>query len=87
VKGQGGLAGSGALLKREKVPFTEALTSGTALHLSVDGNYAGFLEITDEVKEDGRKAIGALRLSGVKRIVMLTGDNEAAAEAVGRDLG
>jgi Cd2+/Zn2+-exporting ATPase len=87
VQGKTILAGNKTLLKRENVSFAEAQTSGTVLHLAVNGTYAGFLEITDEVKEDGKKAMEALRFLGVKRIVMLTGDDEAAAKAVGRDLG
>jgi len=58
-----------------------------AVHVAVDGRYAGYLVLADEVKPTSAAAINRLRADGVKRIVMLTGDQEAQAEWVAAQLG
>jgi len=58
----------------------------TVIFVAVDGAIAGLLGIADPVKESAAGAIGALRDSGV-RVIMLTGDNERTARAVARRLG
>lgn len=62
-------------------------TGGTVVHVSVDGEYAGHIHISDEVKDDSREAIANIKAEGVRRCVMLTGDREATAASVARDLG
>lgn len=62
-------------------------TGGTVVHVAVDGEYAGHIHISDEVKDDSREAIASIKAEGVRRCVMLTGDREAAAASVARDLG
>ena len=54
--------------------------------VAIDGAAAGLVAVADRVKDGAKAAIGALRAAGL-RIVMLTGDNRATAEAVGRELG
>ena len=58
----------------------------TAIFLAVDGNAAGVLGIADPIKATAREALEKLRTEGL-RIVMLTGDSRATAEAVARQLG
>ncbi len=58
----------------------------TAIFLAVDGNAAGVLGIADPIKATAREALEKLRAEGL-RIVMLTGDSRATAEAVARQLG
>ena len=60
---------------------------GTVVHMAVDGVYAGHLVISDAVKPDAKQAIDDLRKSGVRRLVMLTGDNETVGRAVAARLG
>ncbi len=60
---------------------------GTILHVSVNGEYAGHIVISDVVKPHSAEAIAALRRSGVRRTVMLTGDAKAVAERVAAELG
>lgn len=81
------LAGNAKLMKREHVDFTTPTELGTIVHIAVDKQYAGYLVIADEVKEDSAKAIRSLKSLGVKKIVMLTGDIKAVGEAVGKKLG
>lgn len=59
--------------------------AGTTTHVSVDGAYAGYITIADEVKPDAAEAVSELKRAGVEKTVMLTGDEAAAArEAAGR---
>ena len=55
--------------------------------MAVDGIYAGHIVISDEVKEDAKAAVAALKALGVRKAVMLTGDAKAVGEAVAADLG
>ena len=59
---------------------------GTIVHVAIDGSYAGHILIEDLVKDGAQEAIEGLRRSGVKKIVMLTGDVRAVAEDVAKRL-
>lgn len=59
---------------------------GTIVHVAVDGEYAGYILISDVVKEESKGAIAALKAAGVKKTVMLTGDAKAVAEHVAKQL-
>lgn len=61
-------------------------THGTAVHVAVDGNYAGMIIISDVLKPDAAAAIEGLRKNGASKIIMLTGDNKAAAEKIAGQL-
>ena len=74
------------LLHREKILHDKCDFDNTVAHVSVDGNYVGYLMIGDEIKTDAAKAISDLRDQGVGHIVMLTGDNRCAAESVANRL-
>jgi Cd2+/Zn2+-exporting ATPase len=80
------LAGNGKLMDKEKIPFTEPPASGTKVYVSVDGRYAGCIVISDKVKPDSAQAIAGLKKQGVRKTVMLTGDDRQIAEAVAREL-
>jgi Cu+-exporting ATPase len=58
----------------------------TAIFAAVDGRIAGVIAIADPLKETTAAALQALRADGI-RIVMLTGDNRATAEAIARKVG
>ena len=60
---------------------------GTIIHVAIDGVYAGHIVINDQIKEDSKEAIDALRGLGVIRTVMLTGDRKEVAENVAKTLG
>ncbi|MBQ7154000.1 MAG: cadmium-translocating P-type ATPase [Synergistaceae bacterium] len=62
-------------------------SSGTVIHVAVDGEYAGHVVISDVVKETSREAVIALREEGISRIVMLTGDTHNIAEKIGGSVG
>ena len=60
---------------------------GTIIHVAIDGKYAGHIVINDQIKEDSKEAIDALRALGVTRTVMLTGDRKEVAANVAQTLG
>ena len=60
---------------------------GTVVHMAVDGSYAGFLVVSDTIKETSAQAIAGLKKAGVKKTIMLTGDSEPVARAVAEKLG
>ena len=60
--------------------------TGTIIHVAIDGVYAGHIVINDKVKEDSAEAIRLLKELGVSKTVMLTGDREAVAAHVARQL-
>ncbi|MDR1194474.1 MAG: cadmium-translocating P-type ATPase [Peptococcaceae bacterium] len=61
--------------------------AGTLVYVARQGEYAGYILITDGVKEDAKAAIAGLKAAGVKKTVMLTGDSEAVGRAVASQLG
>lgn len=61
--------------------------TGTIIHVAINGNYAGHIVITDQLKADSHEAIQALKTLGVSRTVMLTGDRKDVAERVAKQLG
>ena len=81
------LAGNPKLMEGEKIPFTPVEKAGTKVYVAENGSYLGCILIADEVKPDSKQAIAALKQTGVKRTVMLTGDDTAIAEAVAAELG
>ena len=60
---------------------------GTIVHVAVEGSYAGYLLIADVVKPHSADAIRALKASGVRKTVMLTGDAQPVAQAVAAAAG
>lgn len=87
IDGHQVLAGNVKLMKRESINFTQPESSGTVVLLAIDGTYAGYLNIADEVKEDSARALAELKKLGIKKTVMLTGDAQAVGQAVGEQLG
>ncbi|HSP88231.1 MAG TPA: heavy metal translocating P-type ATPase [Ignavibacteriaceae bacterium] len=60
---------------------------GTVVHIAVDNNYAGYIKISDEIKEDSIRAIKELRDLGIEEIIMLTGDNKFSADNIAGKIG
>ena len=80
------LEGNKKLMNQENIICSEREEYGTVVHVAVDGKYAGFIVISDEIKEDSFKAVKALRDIGINRLVMLTGDALTVGAKVGQIL-
>lgn len=87
VKGKAVLAGNIKLMKNENIPCEEINAYGTIVHLAVDGEYAGYIIISDELKPDSHKAVKELRSLGIKSLVILTGDSKSVGEKIGSEVG
>ncbi|MEW9079607.1 MAG: heavy metal translocating P-type ATPase [Terrisporobacter glycolicus] len=81
------LAGNYKLMNKENISYAQVETIGTVVHVAVNKEYAGYIVISDEVKEDSAKAIKDLKEIGVKKTVMLTGDNKVVGTKVAKQLG
>jgi Cd2+/Zn2+-exporting ATPase len=81
------LAGNNKLMTANGIAFTEAKDTGTKVYVAVDGVFAGSVVISDEIKSDSRTAISALKAKGVRKTVMLTGDDPRIAAAIAGELG
>ena len=78
------LAGNKKLMDKENISCKEEETVGTVVYVAVDNVYIGNIIISDEIKEDTKLAIKELKKIGVKKTVMLTGDNKKVGEGIGK---
>lgn len=86
VNGRQVAAGNAKLMKSLNLAYTENTGVGTVVHVAVDGNYAGYILISDVIKDGAKEAIASLKNSGVKKCIMLTGDSKTVAEHVSGEL-
>lgn len=87
VDGRTVLAGNHKLMQQAGIACSPASLPGTVVYVARDGVYMGYLVISDQVKPEAAQAIAQLKQLGVRKTVMLTGDNAAAGQAVGDSLG
>lgn len=81
------LVGNRKLMESRGIKPMSGESIGTEVHLASDGKYLGRILISDELKTDSAETIAELKRNGVKKTVMLTGDDRHAGEAVGALLG
>ncbi|GAA0600368.1 heavy metal translocating P-type ATPase [Virgibacillus siamensis] len=88
--------GNRKLMKVEAIEIPEEVAAyavdqekagNTAIFAAVDGKIAGIFSIADQIREDAPKALTEMRKNGIKKIVMLTGDNRHTAKLVAKQLG
>ena len=87
VNGRTVAVGGSRLMEQVGAAWHPCTHQGTIIHVAVDGDYAGHIVISDRVKEDAAEAVAGLKAAGVRKTVMLTGDQEAIAAAVAGALG
>ncbi|MCM1038495.1 MAG: cadmium-translocating P-type ATPase [Ruminococcus sp.] len=87
IDGRQAAVGNARLMKKLEISFEECHEPGTIVYVAFNNEYIGYILIADVVKDDAKDAIAALKKSGIRKTVMLTGDNKAVAEAVGTSLG
>ena len=87
VDGKAVSAGNSRLMERQKIAYHPCELPGTIVHVTADGAYAGHILISDLPKPEAKTLVEGLKAAGVRKTVMLTGDAEAAASAIARDLG
>ena len=87
VDGHAVAAGNSKLMKKLGVQYCDCHSTGTIIHMAVDGQYAGHIVISDVVKPHSKEAIEQLKRAGVQKTVMLTGDAKRVADSVAAELG
>ncbi|MGL4369956.1 MAG: heavy metal translocating P-type ATPase, partial [Spirochaetota bacterium] len=86
INGKTVLAGNDALLHDEGIDHRICCKTGTVVHIVVDRIHAGYIIISDQIKDDAAAAVRSLQRAGI-HTVMLTGDNEDAASSAAEALG
>jgi Cd2+/Zn2+-exporting ATPase len=82
------LAGNAKLMAKIGVAVESELAGvGTVVYVAIGGVFAGGIAISDEVKRDCKSAISALKSRGVRKTVMLTGDEPRIAAVVAAEVG
>lgn len=87
VDGRKILVGNEKLMAEYGIAFPKADRNGTIVYVAEDGKAAGVIVISDTVKDGAADALKAMKHAGVKKAVMLTGDRQAAADAVAHEIG
>lgn len=75
------------LMKKENIEVSQSPATGTVVYVAVDGEYAGYIVISDEIKSDSKNAISCLKEMGIKNIAMLTGDSDSVGKAIAKSIG
>jgi Cd2+/Zn2+-exporting ATPase len=87
IKAREVLAGNSRLMQKEGISYTDSTALGSIVHIAIDKSYAGYIVISDELKQDSAKAIKGLHGLGIKKIAMLTGDMKSVGEKIAKELG
>ena len=86
VSGKRITAGNTKLMKLKGIDYIDNGLIGTVVHVAIDDVYAGYILIADEVKEDSAQSLKKLKSLGIKRTIMLTGDNREVSEMTADNL-
>ena len=89
VEGKKVLAGNEALMRDHGITV-QALghePTGTTIYIALDGQVVGTLDLADQLRPGAKEAVARLKATGVKKVIMLTGDNARIAKRVGAELG
>jgi len=87
IDGRRVLAGNISLMKLNNISGYPAVVMGTAVHIALDGEYSGYIIISDQIKPDSAKSVSDLKNYGVRKTVMLTGDQDEIAQSIGAQAG
>ena len=77
------LIGNAKLMNQFNISYNEVDSIGTVVYCAINGEFKGSIVISDKIKENAAEALINLKVAGVKKTVMLTGDNKKTAEKVG----
>ena len=86
VDGRQVAAGNGKLMDHLGVPYIPCHSTGTIIHIAIEGKYMGHIVISDVIKPHTKETIAALKTAGVHKTVMLTGDAKKVADQVAEAL-
>ena len=87
VNGRSVLVGNRGLLADKGIELPDADAGGTCCYVAIDGIFAGVIVVSDIPKAEAKQAVSDILSSGVRKIVMLTGDSDSAAKSIAEELG
>ena len=87
VNGRSVLVGNRGLLADKGIELPDADAGGTCCYVAIDGIFAGVIVVSDMPKAEAKQAVSDILSSGVRKIVMLTGDSDSAAKSIAEELG
>ena len=79
--------GNEKLMNKQNISYEKCDAIGTIIYVAIDGKFAGSLVISDEIKEGAKEAIADMKHVGVRKTVMLSGDQKEIVEKVAGELG
>ncbi|WP_093980577.1 heavy metal translocating P-type ATPase [Arenibacter algicola] len=88
VNGKTIVVGNKALMTSNGIDVpseTESIVESIVM-VAIDGKFAGYVTIADELKEDAHQAIKQIRESGISKIIMLSGDKDSITQQVAKEL-
>jgi Cd2+/Zn2+-exporting ATPase len=88
VNGKTVLVGNKALMTSNNIEVpseTDGIVESIVM-VSIDGNFAGYVTIADELKDDAHQAIKQIRDAGISKIIMLSGDKDSITQQVAKEL-
>ena len=80
------LVGNDKLMAKKNIAYEKCGEAGTILYVAIDNKFAGYILISDKIKDDSEKALKELKKVNIKKTVMLTGDRKEVANSVGKKL-
>ena len=80
------LVGNSKLMNEFNILYNEVDSIGTVVYCAINGEFKGSIVISDKIKENAVEALINLKKAGVKKTVMLTGDNKKTAYKVGEKI-
>ena len=89
VNGKAVLVGNKALMisNNIEVPSETDTIVESIVMVSIEGKFAGYVIIADELKDDAHEAIKQIRDSGISKIIMLSGDKDSITQQVAKEMG
>ena len=87
IRGNEVLLGNAKLMKINNIEFEEVYSIGTIVYVAINKEYKGSIVISDEIKEDVDSALYKLKSIGIRKTVMLTGDNKSVANKIAKLIG
>ena len=87
VEGRKVCVGNARMMERLGIQWHQCHRVGTIIHVAINGEYAGHIVISDQVKDGSAEAVRELKQLGIRRTMMLTGDRHEVADDVAARLG
>lgn len=86
IEGKDILVGNEKLMNEYKIIFKKSNFIGTIIYVAIDNKYAGYIGISDKIKDDSYKAIKLFKINNINKIIMLTGDKDEIGKNVYNEL-